>query len=72
MLEWATLRSLLFFNICMDGEVMEVNTIMIARNLILVNADNKEWSLNKLLFTDDNVCVTEKKLFQLIEEFGRV
>ena len=47
---------------------------MLGRGLKLVDGNDNEWELNQLLFTDDNVVVadSERKLCQLVTEFGRV
>jgi len=58
----------------MDGVVREVNARVLGRGLSLINADGREWNLNQLLFADDTSLVadSEKRLRQLVEEFGRV
>ena len=40
----------------------------------MVNSDDREWKINQLLFVDDTVLLadSEKKLCQLVEEFGRM
>ena len=47
---------------------------MLGRGLKLVDGNDNEWELNQLLFADDTVVVadSEKKLCQLVTEFGRV
>ena len=47
---------------------------MLGRGLKLVDGNDNEWELNQLLFTDDTVVVadSERKLCQLVTEFGRV
>ena len=62
------------FNLRIDGVVREVNARVLGRGLKLVNGNDKEWELNQLLFADDIVVVadSEKKLCQLVTEFGRV
>ena len=62
------------FNLYMDGVVREVNARVLGRGLKLVDGNENEWELNQLLFADDTVVVadSEKKLCQLVTEFGRV
>ena len=62
------------FNLYMDGVVREVNTRVLGRGLKLVDGNENEWELNQLLFADDTVVVadSERKLCQLVTEFGRV
>ena len=62
------------FNLYIDGVVREVNTRVLGRGLRMVDANGNEWEMNQLLFADDTVVVadSEKKLRQLVEEFGRV
>ena len=66
--------SLWLFNLNIDGVVREVNTRVLDRGLKLVYGNDSEWELNQLLFVDDTVVVadSEKKLCQLVTEFGRV
>ena len=47
---------------------------MLGRGLKLVDGNENEWELNQLLFEDDTVVVadSERKLCQLVTEFGRV
>ena len=47
---------------------------MLGKGLKLVNGNANEWELNQLLFVDDTVVVadSEKKLCQLVTEFGSV
>ena len=47
---------------------------MLGRGLKLVDGTDNEWELNQLLFADDTVVVadSERKLCQLLTEFGRV
>ena len=47
---------------------------MLGRGLKLVDGNENEWELNQLLFADDTVVVadSERKLCQLVTEFGRV
>ena len=47
---------------------------MLGRGLKLVDGNDNGWELNQLLFADDTVVVTdsERKLCQLVTEFGRV
>ena len=47
---------------------------MLGRRLKLVDGNDNEWELNQLLFADDTVVVadSERKLCQLVTEFGRV
>ena len=62
------------FNLYMDAVVREVNARVLGRGLKLVDGNENEWELNQLLFADDTVVVAdfEKKLCQLVTEFGRV
>ena len=62
------------FNLYIDGVVREVNTRVLGRGLKLVDWNDNEWELNQLLFADDAVVVadSERKLCQLVTEFGRV
>ena len=64
------------FNLYIDGVVREVNARVLGRGLKLVDGIDNEWELNQLLFADDTVVVadseTERKLCQLVTEFGRV
>ena len=57
-----------------DGVVREVNARALGRGLKLVDGNDNEWELNQLLFVDDTVVVadSERKLCQLVTEFGRV
>ena len=54
--------------------VREVNARVLGRGLKLVGGNDNEWELNQLLFADDTVVVadSERKLCQLVTEFGRV
>ena len=62
------------FNLYTDGVVREVNARVLVRGLKLVDRNDSEWELNELLFVDDTVVVadSERKLCQLVTEFGRV
>ena len=62
------------FNLYIDGVVREVNARAPGRGLKLVHGNDNEWELNQLLFADDTVVVadSERKLCQLVTEFGRV
>ena len=62
------------FNLYIDGVVRKVNARVLGRGLKLVDGNDNEWELNQLLFVDDNVVVadSERKLCQLVTEFGRV
>ena len=62
------------FSLYIDGVVREVNALVLGKGLKLVDGNDNEWELNQLLFVDDTVVVTdsEKKLCQLVTEFGRV
>ena len=57
-----------------DGVVREVNARVLGRGLRLVDGNDNGWELNQLLFADDTVMVadSERKLCQLVTEFGRV
>ena len=54
--------------------VREVNVRVLGRGLKLVDENDNECELNQLLFADDTVVVadSERKLCQLVIEFGRV
>ena len=54
--------------------VREVNAQVLGKRLKLVDGNDNEWEVNKLLFADDTVVVadSERKLWQLVTEFGRV
>ena len=62
------------FNLYIGGVAKEVNARVLGRGLKLVDGNDNEWELNQLLFADDNVVVadSERKLCQLVTEFGRV
>ena len=62
------------FNLYIDGVVREANARVLGRGLKLVDGSDNEWELNQLLFADDTVVVadSERKLCQLVTEFGRV
>ena len=62
------------FNLYIDEVVREVNARVLGRGLKLVDGNDNEWELNQLLFADDTVVVadSERKLCQLVTEFGRV
>ena len=62
------------FNLYIDGVVREVNARVLGRGLKLVDGNDNECELNQLLFADDTVVVadSERKLCQLVTEFGRV
>ena len=62
------------FNLYIDGVVREVNARVVGRGLKLVDGNDNEWELNQLLFADDTgvVADSERKLCQLVTEFGRV
>ena len=62
------------FNLYIDGVEREVNARVLGRGLELVDGNDSEWELNQLLFADDTVVVadSERKLCQLMTEFGRV
>ena len=53
--------------------VREINTQVLGRGLKLVDGNDNEWELNQSLFADDTVVVadSERKLCQLVTEFGR-
>ena len=82
MSEWFPVRvglrqgcvmSLWLFSLYIDGVVREVNARALGRGLKLVDGNDNEWELNQLLFVDDTVVVadSERKLCQLVTEFGR-
>ena len=54
--------------------VREVNARVFGSGLKLVDGNDSEWELNQMLFADDTVVVadSERKLCQLVTEFGRV
>ena len=59
------------FNLYIDGVVREVNARVLGRGLKLVDGNDNEWELNQLrmiLWWWQ----TERKLCQLVTEFGRV
>ena len=62
------------FNFYIDGVIREVNARVLGRGLKLVDGNDNEWELNQLLFADVTVVVadSERKLCQLVTEFGRV
>ena len=62
------------FNLYIDGVVREVNARVLGKGLKLVDGNDNDWELNQLLFVDDTVVVadSERKLCQLVTEFGRV
>ena len=62
------------FNLHTDGVVREVNARVLGRGLKLVDGNDNEWELNQLMFADVTVVVadSERKLCQLVTEFGRV
>ena len=62
------------FNIYIDGVVREVNARVLGRGLELIDRNEDVWEMNQLLFADDTVVVadSEKKLCQLVSEFGKV
>ena len=63
------------FNLYIDGVVREVNARALGRGLKLVDGNANEWEVNQLLFADDTVVVvadSERKLCQLVTEFGKV
>ena len=51
-----------------------IGSRVLGRGLKLVDGNENEWELNQLLFADDTVVVadSERKLCQLVTEFGRV
>ena len=67
MLQW-------LFNLYIDGVIREINGLVLGRGLKLVDGNDNEWELNQLLFADGAVVVadSERKLCQLVTEFGRV
>ena len=62
------------FNLQIDGVVRGVNARVLGRGSKLVDGNDNEWELNQLVFADDIVVVadSERKLCQLVAEFGRV
>ena len=62
------------FNLYIDGMVREVNARVLGRRLKMLDGNDNEWELNQLLLADDTVVVadSERKLYQLVTEFGRV
>ena len=62
------------FNLYIGGVVREVDARVLGRGLKLVDGNDNGWDLNQLLFVDDTVVVadSERKLCQLVTEFGRV
>ena len=62
------------FRMYIDGMVRKVNAQALGRGLRLVDGNDSEWELNQLLFVNDTVVVagSERKLCQLVTEFGRV
>ena len=62
------------FSFYIDGMVREVNAQVLGRGLKLVDGNDNSRELNQLVFADDTVVVSdsERKLCQLVTEFGRV
>ena len=62
------------FNLYIDGVVREVNTRVFGKGLELRDRNGSIWEINQLLFADNTVVVadSEKKLRQLVSEFGKV
>ena len=62
------------FNLIHHGVVQEVNTRMLGKGLGLLTVNDGIFEINQLLFADDITLVadSEKKLFRLVSEFGRV
>ena len=62
------------FNLYIDGVVREVNARVLGRGLKLADENDNEWELNQLLFAEGTVVVadSERKVWQLVTEFGRV
>ena len=62
------------FNLYIDGVVREVNGRVGGHGLRLLDGNENDWEINQLLFADDTVVVadSERKLCQLVTEFGRV
>ena len=73
-LKQGCVMSLWLFNLYIDGVVREVNARVFGRGLKLVDGNDNGWGPNQLLFVDDTVVVadSERKLCQLVTEFGRV
>ena len=62
------------FNIHIDCVVREVNKRMLGRGLNLVNTDDRDLSVNQIMFADYMALFADsgKKLYQSVEEFGSV
>ena len=62
------------FNLIHHGVVQEINTRMFGKGLGLLSVNDGIFEINQLLFADDITLVadSEKKLFRLVSEFGRV
>ena len=63
-----------FFNVYMDGVVLEVNVRVLGKGLELLSANGGRFEINQLLFADDTAILadSEEKLCRLVNEFGRV
>ena len=66
--------SLRLFNLYIDGVVRDINVRVLGRVLKLLDGNDNKWERNQLLFVGDTVVVadSERKLCQLVTEFGRV
>ena len=57
-----------------ENQFCSASVPLLGRGLKLVDGNDNEWELNQLLFVDGTVVVadSERKLCQLVTEFGRV
>ena len=61
------------FNLYIDRVVRGVNARVLGRGLKVVDGNGNEWEMNQLLSADTVVVAdSERKLCQLVTEFGRV
>ena len=62
------------FNVYMDGVIREMNVRVLGKGLELLSENGGRFEINQLLFADDTALVadSEKKLFRLVSEFGKV
>ena len=58
----------------MDGVVQERNVKVLGKALELLSSNGGRFEINQLLFADDIALVadSQKKLYRLVSEFGRV